>query len=69
MLISDRQCIGSDELSVMFFECPNCLFERVPFIDTNHIESPQTQFCPGCSIAVEWNVEERLPQSWDWKEY
>lgn len=61
---SDPCC--TDELSVRFYTCPDCGFERVPYgasipfrdgdLDKGGREYEyDAKYCPGCAAPIEWS--------------
>lgn len=61
--IQHHDYMGTDELFVEFYECPICLFERVPYVKhpipewAQTIEG-QTKYCPSCAAEITWAFDE-----------
>jgi len=48
----------TDELTTVFFECPQCGFSKVPYVGLPYpdlcSEERQTRVCPYCVTRIKW---------------
>ena len=58
----DEHYVGTDEVTVEFYECPICGFERVPALQEHQFakdhgpepEKGTAKYCPGCGQEIIW---------------
>lgn len=51
----DDNWIGTDELTIEFYQCPVCEYERVPRAIERDDDSVLTaRYCPGCGEPIVW---------------
>ena len=52
----------SDELTVRFYECPECQYAHIPYgasawNDSNRDPELDARYCPGCAAPIIWIAE------------